>query len=322
MLVHLACGRPQPAPAAENAAESSVREGYVAMPDGARLFYRRVGEEGVPVILVPGLFLGPDLDRLAAGRTLIYLDPRNRGRSDSVQDSTLLTIQQELKDLEEVRKHFGFEQIDLVGYSYAGLLVALYAMDNPGRVRRMVQLGPVPRDFETEYPEVLTAVTPPEITAQLQSLDTLPADYRSTHPREYCELAWMASRARLVGDPANVEKLGAGPCAMENEWPANFARQIRYHFGSVQRLDIAVERIRSIDIPVLVVHGTLDRNAAYGAGREWAMTLPNARLLTVRGAAHQSWVEAPDLILGAIEAFLRGEWPAGAEQVTTLLPPN
>jgi proline iminopeptidase len=292
------------------------------MPDGARLFYRRVGQGGVPVILAPGLFLRPAMDRLAGGRTLVYLDPRNRGRSDPVQDSTLLTIQQELKDLEEVRKHFGFEQIDLVGYSYAGLLVAMYAMDNPGRVRRMVQLGPVPRDFETEYPEGLTAATPPEITAQLQSLDTLPSDYRSTHPPAYCELAWLASRARLVGDPANAEKLGAGPCAMENEWPVNLARHIRYHFGSVQRLDISADRIRSIEIPVLVVHGTLDRNAAFGSGREWAMTLPNARLLTVPGAAHQSWVEAPDMILSAIEAFLRGEWPSEAEQVTTLLPAN
>ena len=33
--------------------------------------------------------------------------------------------------------------------------------------------------------------------------------------------------------------------------------------------------------PVLTIHGTWDRNAPYAGGREWALTLPDARLITV-----------------------------------------
>jgi pimeloyl-ACP methyl ester carboxylesterase len=43
--------------------------------------------------------------------------------------------------------------------------------------------------------------------------------------------------------------------------------------------------------------------------------LPNARLLTVTGAGHAPWIEAPDLVFRAIDVFLRGAWPAEAEQV-------
>jgi pimeloyl-ACP methyl ester carboxylesterase len=41
-------------------------------------------------------------------------------------------------------------------------------------------------------------------------------------------------------------------------------------------------------MPVLTIHGTKDRNAPYGSGREWAFNLPNARLLTIKGGAHNA----------------------------------
>jgi pimeloyl-ACP methyl ester carboxylesterase len=69
---------------------------------------------------------------------------------------------------------------------------------------------------------------------------------------------------------------------------------------------------------VLTVHGTKDRNAAYGGGREWALRLPNARLLSVPEAAHCAWADDPELVFGAIATFLDGNWPEGAEQVGEL----
>ena len=50
-------------------------------------------------------------------------------------------------------------------------------------------------------------------------------------------------------------------------------------------------------MPVLTIHGTWDRNAPYAAGREWALTLPNARLITVEGAAHQVTADAPEIVV-------------------------
>jgi pimeloyl-ACP methyl ester carboxylesterase len=66
---------------------------------------------------------------------------------------------------------------------------------------------------------------------------------------------------------------------------------------------------------VLVVHGDRDRSAPYAAGQTWAARLPNARLLTVSGTAHAPWIEAPGVVLPALQRFLDGEWPAGATRV-------
>ena len=72
--------------------------------------------------------------------------------------------------------------------------------------------------------------------------------------------------------------------------------------------------------PVLIVHGTRDRSAPYGGGREWALLLPDARLVTVEDSAHAPWIEAPDLVFDSLNTFLDGAWPEAAERVTVLDP--
>jgi pimeloyl-ACP methyl ester carboxylesterase len=122
-------------------------------------------------------------------------------------------------------------------------------------------------------------------------------------------------RFYLVGDPSKVERLGPGHCHLPNEWPINVGRHwMEVRMPEMQALDIPQDRIRSLQHPVLTIHGTKDRNAPYGGGREWARLLPGARLLTVPGAAHQSWADAPD-VLSAVDAFLAGKWPEAAVRV-------
>ena len=65
---------------------------------------------------------------------------------------------------------------------------------------------------------------------------------------------------------------------------------------------------------LLADHGTMDRNAAFAGGAEWAMTLPNARLIVARRAAHQLWLDRPQAF-GEIDRFLGGRWPENAVRV-------
>ena len=91
-----------------------------------------------------------------------------------------------------------------------------------------------------------------------------------------------------------------------------------YVLASIQALDLTDADYARATAPVLAIHGRQDRSASYGGGREWALRLPNARLITVDNAAHVPWIEDPDKVFGAISAFLDGGWPPSAERVTTL----
>ena len=293
--------------------------GWIAGPDGVRLYYEKIGS-GPRTIIVPGrLFLAPELAPLARHHTVILYDMRNRGRSSRVEDGRLLTIGKDVDDLEAVRRHFEADRFVPIGYSYLGLMVVLYAMDHPDRVERMVQLSPVPRKFRTEYPASLlhqdsVPVVDSAAVARLDSLER--AGWVTEHPREFCDESRVLA-VRLVGDPEKAKTL-ANPCDMPNEWPVNLRRHLEYHFTSVQQLNISRESVARVRVPVLTVHGTWDRNAPYAAGREWVLTLPNARLITVERAAHQVVTDAPEIVLPAIDEFVSGRWPSRAEKITTL----
>ena len=296
-----------------------TEDGYVTVDDGIRLFYQKAGH-GVPALIIPGRFFIFDyLKELADNYTLISYDMRNRGRSDRVSDGSKITIEDDIKDLDRVRAHFRLDKFVAVGSSYLGMMVILYAMERPGSVERIVQFGAVPLIFGTEYPDHLkagsedTGADPAEIERVRKLAEQ---GYGKTNPKEFCEAQWSVNRFYLVGNPANVEKLGKGWCDMPNEWPVNFERHLQYHFTSVQKLDTSWEKvIAKVTQPVLTVHGTKDRNAPYGAGREWAEKLPNARLLSISDAGHLPIAEYPEIVIPALRDFLSGGWPDRVEVV-------
>ena len=298
-----------------------VQTGYVTTSDGVKLFYQRVGAGQQAVIVPASLFLFRDFQRLAVGRTLIFYDMRDRGRSDALDDPKRITIQNDVDDLETIRRHFAIEKPDLIGFSYLGMMVMLYATQHPDHVDRIVQIGPVPRNFAAKYPPSLTAQDTASVPnpAELKRIEELEkSGYIREHPKEFCQQEWQVTRTQLVGNPANASKLGPGMCDMPNEWPVHLYPHFAASIGSIQALNLPKEKVASLPVPVLIIHGTKDRNAPYGSGREWAMTVRDGRLVTVKGAAHMSWIDAPELVFSSIDTFLAGKWPAAAEKVTQL----
>jgi hypothetical protein len=65
-------------------------EVYVTADDGVRLFVQKLGNGAQAVVIPNGIYLSDDFKHLADGRTLIFFDFRNRGRSDHVSDSSKL----------------------------------------------------------------------------------------------------------------------------------------------------------------------------------------------------------------------------------------
>jgi pimeloyl-ACP methyl ester carboxylesterase len=80
-----------------------------------------------------------------SGRTLIFYDMRNRGRSEAVTEVSKISLQHDIDDLDAVRGHFEVEKPDLIGFSYLGKIVVLYDMQHPNHVNRIVHIAPVAR---------------------------------------------------------------------------------------------------------------------------------------------------------------------------------
>jgi pimeloyl-ACP methyl ester carboxylesterase len=298
-----------------------AEDGWITTHDGYKLYYEKIGN-GPQRILVPlRIFTKDALQKLAApNRTLVFYDTRNRGKSQSISDPKAITLQNDVRDLETVRAHFGYKKIIPVGWSYAGMMVMLYAAEHPDRVEKVIQLGPVSPTFGTKYPAEFDNSQDRSFAdaAHYERIQQAHKEGKDkSEPQAFCEL-WQPFIARwVVFKPESVDPNATDLCGMENEWPVNFDKHLEAHFvGSVQNFKFPLEQLKKVKAPVLTIHGKKDRNAAYGAGREWAAIVPNGRLVSFDNAAHALWRDEPQATTRALDEFLRGRWPASAEKVT------
>ena len=130
------------------AAAATAREGYVTTDDGVGLFYRIEGSGPQTLVVVhggPGFSLESvraDFAPFARNRRVIYYDQRGNGRSSLIDDPAKLAWQHHVADLEAIRRHFRLRKMTLLGNSWGGLLISLYAAAHPDRVERLVLDSP------------------------------------------------------------------------------------------------------------------------------------------------------------------------------------
>ncbi|HUP63507.1 MAG TPA: alpha/beta hydrolase [Thermoanaerobaculia bacterium] len=280
-----------------------VQEGFVAADDGVKLYYRKIGRGPITLIVPLDNVLFREFRQFADIATVITYDMRNRGKSQRAKDAGTWTIQQDVRDLEAVRRHFKVERFVPAGYSYLGLMVILYTLEHPEHVTRVVQINPGPFRHLPEEPAPEAAAA---FAAAQKNVDP------KASPRDQCIAFWDVFKVTFVGDPKNAAKFDLSFCEHENEWGENIMPHFKKLFESIDALTITPEQLQKVKVPVLTIHGTKDRNAPYASGVDWAKTLPDARLLTIEGAAHASWLDEPVTVFGSIRHFLRGEWPLGA----------
>jgi len=294
-------------------------KGHVIVDDGVRLFFESAGNGDNPLVIINGFYLFKDFEYLAGNRPVIALDLRSRGRSDYIADLSKLMrgVEQDADDIDAVRRHFGFGKVDLLGHSYTGIVAILYALRYPSCVRRIVQIGSMQPNQSTQYPSHLTNADD-ILQTFFARLGALQIERPALSAEEFCKKFWALLRPLYVFNPDDTKKLAHWEsCHLESE--LNFMPYwTQALMPSIQRVEFRSEDLARIEAPVLIVHGTRDRSAPYGGARDWAMLLPNARLLTIHNVAHAPWIEAPEKVLPPIKTFLDGAWPEAAERIESL----
>lgn len=291
-------------------AQTPVWDGYVTTPDGVRLYHRIVGD-GPEVVLVPvATFHGTRLDALANDRRRIVLfDPRHRGRSGR-GDLASVSLDRQIADVEAVRGAVGAERVDLIGWSGLGMELWAYALRHPERVRRIVQLAPIPPRQEPWIGRMVADRAVRLDSAALEDFGArVAAGAFTDDPEGRCQESNRIEWAATFADPARVDE-APDVCKLPNEWGQNLGPYFDALLGSFGAYDWRPS-LDSVPVPRLVIHGAQD-NIPLEGNMEWVEGRPEARILVVEGAGHWPHYERPEEVLRAIDAFLGGEWPAGS----------
>ena len=284
--------------------------GFVDAGDGVRLFYRTVGDGPQDVVIPVALYLDSLLLPLAsADRRLIFYDLRARGRSDA-GDRSLVTLDRQVEDLEALRAGLGIDSMAIIGWSGLGMEMFVYAMRHPERVSGLVQVAPVAaRDEPHNALAYATRAERIDTTARRRLEERRARGDFQGDPAAYCRESGAIGSPANFADPAFAAAV-PDPCRFPNEYADSLGALFTSLLGSFAGYDW---RDAAADLPIrrLVIHGLQDAFPLEGS-REWVPPGSNARLLVIDNAGHFPFVERSDVFFPAVEAFLRGDWPAGA----------
>lgn len=245
---------------------------------GIELYYERRGA-GEPLLLVQGLgahsghwgerFLG-ELER---DFELIAFDQRGAGRSGVGADFTTADLASEalglLDGLEIERAH-------VLGFSMGGMVAQELALSASKRLRTLTLGGTSPGGTQSK-PTSSEVVQ--ELTAAVLSAD------RERMLRTGFEIVVSAP---FAAEPDNFTEFGE----VARVYPADI-NLLMSQQAAVDGHD-AYGRLRAIDVPTLVIHGTADRMLDVINGQEIASLIPDARLELMEDVGHLFFWEQPE----------------------------
>jgi pimeloyl-ACP methyl ester carboxylesterase len=247
-------------------------------------------------------YLHDPLVRLGDERRVVFVDLRGCGRSTRGLPSRAYTPDHATHDLIRIVKAIGDAPVDVLGFSYGGLIAQRLTLTAPERVRRLVVASssvlPLPPDaFEgwAERDRRLAAQHPDEAAGywgeeqvRREALDSAPAN------------VWNLDR--LPGYLGRLEKV-----SFSADWSRSWAD------GSLPpaRVDDAAGALARLGKPLFLLHGRQDMTFPVGLVEPTLRAIPSASACVIEEAGHMAHVDQPDEWLGALAAFLRT--PVAAE---------
>lgn len=258
---------------------------------------------GSPVVLLsggPGMdaaYMQPVADILAHDHTAIVLSQRGTtGSMPATLDSTTISPDLMLADLEVLRTALGYKQWIVLGHSAGSTTAMMYAIAHPDRVSALVLLGAVPPKSEGlgRMMDNLLPRMAPEAMQKLAALEadkSLSADARGTAE---CNLFFAYD---FYSREAATKFLATQTVGT-------------YHAGTTELLEKAMPSfdltpgLAKLHIPTLIVQGRQDP-IDLGMAGEVRDAIPGAKLVVLERAGHFSWLENPTAFTAALDSFLK-----------------
>lgn len=286
-----------------------VVSAFVNSTNGVKLWTMERGQ-GSPIVVIhggPGMdhdTLAADLQPLERLHRLIYYDQRGGGQSTLPADTSLLTIDHYVEDLEAVRKFYGLDKLTILAHSFGPAVAALYAIKYPQHVDRMILIGPIPPmrgKFFDEFGATLQSRLTKE---QRDRAAELQKQWTTGDARAICREYWSIMTPPRLATTSSPDVVKSDFCTAP---PAAIAYGMTKTnpktFASLGDWDWRPQ-LAHVMAPALIIHGEQDA-IPMSMVSAWATSMPNAHLMRVRNAAHFPYAEQPQIVFTEIEAFLR-----------------
>jgi proline iminopeptidase len=270
-------------------------EGMGLVPDGPRMRQRPVAMviHGGPGSDHSGF--KPGFSPLATRMQLVYFDHRGQGRSDAA-DPASYTLDENVDDMEALRRHLGLGPIVSIGTSYGGMVAMAHAARYPDAVSHLVLIVTAAHGgFIARAQQIVRE----RGTAEQQAVcDTLWAGgFRTAEAMRhyYAVMAPLYARSYdpAAGDDARARAIHS-PDAMNQAFGPD---------GFMRRFDLRPELGR-ITAPTLVLAGRHDWICPPEFSEEIARLIKRSDLRVFEHSSHSIRGDEPEAMMDAILGFL------------------
>jgi pimeloyl-ACP methyl ester carboxylesterase len=281
--------------------------------NGISIEYETFGDPTKPALaLIMGLgaqmiFWQEDFCRELVGRGfyVIRFDNRDCGLSRHFQDLGIpdvgaamtaslsgepvpappYTLRDMAADLVGLLDALGIERAHVVGASMGGMIAQTVAIEHPTRVRSMTSIMSTTgnREVPPATPEAMTALLTPSPPDRAEFIDHMVKTFRI-----------VGSTGFEFDEAGFRDRVGQ---AFDRSYdPSGVARQLVAVLADGDRK----QRLRSVRVPTMVIHGKSDPLVPVEGGIDTADAVPGARLVVIEGMGHDlprgAWRQIVDAI--------------------------
>ncbi len=303
---------------------------YWQVDDDVSLYFTKSGQGEVVLTLhggpgFPSTENWKGLDLLAHEYAIYYYHQRGSGLSTRPVDRfesknyyqnmtemiDKLGIEQQIADVERIRTILGVEKLNIIGHSFGGFIGALYAMEFPQNVDKLVLVSPanmlvMPHVTENDlYSQVEKSLNDSE-REEFRAFMKDYFNYGKIFEKSEKELTDMNNRfgqyyiGAMDGSESNIDVPDVKK-GYDNGW---MTHAIFFSLG--RKYDMRNE-LKRISCPVLLIHGENDKAMDSDAINTYRDNLPGVVFETISDGGHNSFDDQPEEFARIVGEFLAGE---------------
>jgi non-heme chloroperoxidase len=277
-----------------------MRDNTITLKDGTRLYYKDWGS-GQPIVFHHGWPLSADdwdaqmLFFLSKGYRVIAHDRRGHGRSSQTENGNDMDTY--VDDVAQLATHLDLRNAVHIGHSTGGGEVARYvARAGSGRVAKAVLIDAVP-------PIMVKSDKNPGGTP-IEAFDGLRAALAANRSQFYLDLP----SGPFYGFNRPGAKVSQG--LIYNWWRQGMMGGAKAHYDCIKVFSETdfTEDLKTIDVPVLILHGDDDQIVPFAdSGPLSARLVKRATFKVYKGGPHGVCQTQPDMVNRDLLAFAKGE---------------
>jgi 3-oxoadipate enol-lactonase len=262
---------------------------FINLKDGVKIYYEVHGE-GEPVIFLHGIMMSTPswlafIPELSKRFKLILIDFRDQGQSSRMKEEYSQDVH--VGDILSLLDGINIPRVHMMGLSYGGQVALRFALQHQKRIKSL-SLFNTPNLVSNHLREIGRAW---ETAAELNDgakFFQLAIPFIYSEPFYEKNLAFLMERQKMF------------KASLTQEWFQGLIRLSR----SVKDYSISREKLKTIQVPTLLVGADLDVVISPRSMRDIHENIPNCEFIMIPNAGHGAFLERMNEFLTILIGFV------------------